>query len=477
MSQLSTTERTLHKRVVQFFHSYNLSPQEGILVAFSGGADSLTLLYVLASVYGTSALSALYVNHHLRRADELKLEIDANARRCDELGVPFHYRELGRGQVVKVSEERDTGIEEAARHLRYGVLRTVREELGYRFIATAHTRTDVLETHLMRLFQGSRLHFGSAVSPVTGDKIIRPLLSVDRELIDTYLSEKDLSGVHDSSNDDTNYLRNSIRHLLVPSLSQVFPGWESAVERVADEVNQVNRTVQARAEVLAGTVIRVNGEGSRVTLTVTEEIRRELSLLRRLLFLAFSALSFDAPRRLSDGQVNEVLSMVTRGGHSRVVTPDSYVSYQDGVLLWKKGIPALSSGYASLVYSQKTYVCGGFVLCAEKRRVDPNADRDSVWMPSSVPVGPLVVRSPRPGDFLESAGMKRGVLDVLAGWKIPKEKRWEIPVLCDDIGVLAVFGAAWGGRDRVAERVRATPLAPDETTLYSVRKDKGHDCG
>lgn len=477
MSQLSTTERTLHKRVVQFFHTYQLSPQKGILVAFSGGADSLTLLSVLASVCGTSALKALYVNHHLRGTDELELEIEANAQRCEELGVPFLYRELGHGQVDRVSAERGTGTEEAARHLRYGVLRAVREELEYRFIATAHTRTDVLETHLMRLFQGSRLHFGSTVSPVTDDMIIRPLLRVDRDLIDVYLREKGSSGVHDSTNDDTAYLRNSIRHVLVPSLSQVFPGWESAVERVGDEVNQLSRAVQMRAELLAGTVIDVNKEGSRVTLTVTDGIRLEPPLLRRLVFLAFSSLSFDAPRRLSDGQVNEILSMVTRSGHSRVVTPDSHVYYQDGVLIWKKGMPALSSGYASLVYSEKTYVCGGFVLCAQKRRVDTNADRDAVWLPSSVPVGPVVVRSARPGDFLELEGMKTRISDMLRGWKIPREKRWEVPILCDDIGVLAVFGAAWGGRDRVAQRVRATPLAPDETTLYSVRKDKGHDCG
>lgn len=485
MSQLSTTERTLRKRVVQFFHTYQLSPQEGVLVAFSGGADSLTLLSVLASEFGTAALCALYVNHHLRGADELEPEIEVNAQRCKELGVPFLYRELGHGQIDSVSAERGTGIEEAARHLRYGVLRSVREELGYRYIATAHTRTDVLETHLMRLFQGSRLHFGSTVSPVTEDMIIRPLLSVDRDLIDSYLSEKGRSGVYDSTNDDTTYLRNSIRHVLVPSLSQVFPGWESAVERVADEVSQLNLAVQARAELLAGTVIDVNDDGSRAALTVTEEIMLDPPLLRRLIFLAFSSLSFDAPRRLSDGQVKEILNMitktvtvkVTRGGFLRVVTPDSHVSYQDGVLIWKKGIPALSSGYASLVYSEKTSLCGGFVLCAQKRRVDPDADRDSVWMPSSVPVGPLVVRSARPGDFLELEGMKVGISDVLSGWKIPLEKRWEIPVLCDDIGVLAVFGAAWGGRDRVAQRVRSTPLAPDETTLYSVRKDKGHDCG
>ncbi len=450
---------------------------EGILVAFSGGADSLTLVSVLASLYGTEKLKALYVNHRLRGADELEREVLQNSQRCEELGVPFLYRELGDGEVAGLAAERGGGIEEAARHLRYTVLRSVREELGYRFIATAHTRTDMLETHLMRLFQGSRLHFGSAVTPVTGDMIIRPLLHVDRAGIDSYLSERGMSGVHDSTNDDTGYLRNRIRHILVPSLTETFPAWDSAIERVADEMSQLSGAVQARAELLAHQSITVTDDGSCVTLTLSDGLTSDLPLLRRLIFLSFSSLSFDTPIRISDGQADEIIRMVTLGRQGPVSTGHAHASFQQGMLIWKKGVPPLSSGYASLVYSEKTYLCEGFILCAEKRRVDPLMDTDAVWMPSSVPVGPLVVRSVREGDYLETAGMRKSVSDLMAGWKVPSESRWKIPVLCDEIGVLAVFGAAWGGRDRVAERVRATPLAPDETTLYSVRKDKGHDCG
>ncbi len=474
---VSTTEKTLLENVWKFFHAHLISPERGIIVAFSGGADSLSLLHILISLYGKEHIRPLYVDHYLRSRDEQEREIEENRRRCTEMGLSLEIICLGKGTVAEEAKVRGNGIEEAARHLRYAALLQAKEKSGFRYIATAHTRTDVLETLLMRTFQGSRLHLGSSIRPITEDSVIRPLLDVPRSMLEEYLAAKGLSGVYDSTNDNTDFLRNGVRRTLVPALDEVFPGWGDGLLRVSDEFEKLNEFADAEAQRLLSSSLEVVKEGEEIFLKITDEMIRSDSLLRRILYGAFSFLSFPSPLRLSEGQVGAILERVMRRSEGRVETPSSYVSIQKGVLVWKKGEMPLSSGYASLVYSQETPLSVGMTLCCQVRTVDPEGDRDAVWIPRSVVKGDLIVRSAREGDSIRLKRGSKKLSSLFTEWKIPVEKRWEIPLLCDDEGILALLGRQWGGRDRVAARVLEAPLAPDETTLYSVRKDKGHDCG
>ncbi len=468
----STTERILLDSVRSFFQSHSISPEKGILVAFSGGSDSLTLLHLLVTLFPRSPLYALYVNHRLRSEGEMSEELKRNLNVCEQLQVHLTVAELQEGEVAAAAQKRGGGIEEAARTLRYAILQEARERLGLAYIATAHTRTDLLETLLMRVFQGSRLHFGSSLAVCTEDGIIRPLLGIDRSTIEEYLSMKGLEGVHDSTNDDTSFLRNGVRHALVPSLSEVFPGWREGLLRVSDEYEELNRFVTSCSDEAVNTQVQVDERTGEVRVAITEEMRKSPPLLRRVLYEAFSRLPSDIPLRLSDGQMQQIMTRIQKESSGLVQTPDSHARYEQGVLIWKKGVQPLSCGYISLVYSQETPLSEGYTLLGERRPADTVSDRDKVWIPDSLCEKGILVRSSREGDSIRvKAGVKK-LSSLFQEWRIPPEERWTIPVLCAEDEILAVFGRAYGGRDRVSERVLSATLAPDETTLYSVRKDK-----
>ncbi len=472
--QLSTTERTLRERVESFFNAHRISVQDGIVVAFSGGSDSLSLLLILSILVPSESLRALYVDHRLRSREEQEKEIELNKERCRELGIPFELVDLGEGAVALSALERGNGIEESARHLRYKVLREARDCYGFRYIATAHTRSDLLETLLMRVFQGSRMNFSNPIQEVTSSGVIRPLLEVDRQEIEVFLSEQHLSGVQDSTNENTAFLRNGVRRTLIPALSRVFPGWRKGLMNLNEEFSALTESLEQTLDSMESNLITKELTGESVVIQVSEHLLESPLIFRRLLYRAYSLLSLPAARRISSGQIEEIMKMARSGtGHPVVRTPFSYVLFDGKTLIWKKGEFPLSSGYRSLVYSEHTLLSDSLVLNAETREVDRFADRDKVWIPVSCVSGTLVARSVQDGDVIILKDGEKSVSALLSQWGVAWYRRWEVPLLVDDKGVLAVMAEIFGGKNRVSRRVLAAPLAPEGTTLYSVRKDKG----
>ena len=168
----------------EYFNKYPNLKDKKIAIAFSGGSDSLALLYMFSQVFPKKNLIALYVNHGLRENEELKDEKELNKKNCSTLGVRYKEFVLDQGLVEKVAKERDNGIEDAARHLRYDRLIGFCKDNGYYALATAHIIEDQLETMIMRTFNGSSLLSLTCIKEYrehSSVKVIRPLLSYSKE--------------------------------------------------------------------------------------------------------------------------------------------------------------------------------------------------------------------------------------------------------------------------------------------------------
>ena len=188
---------------------------ERVLIALSGGADSVALLYALKSM--NYALCAAHVNHMIRGEEALRDEwfvVDL----CRALGVPLMIYKKNCPQYAALNK---LTLEEAARKLRYEALENAKETFGAQKIATAHTENDNLETMLMRLIRGSS-SYGLRGIDIKKGHIIRPLLDVNREEIEEFLKTHELSYVEDSTNTDTTYFRNRVRRLLLPELESFY---------------------------------------------------------------------------------------------------------------------------------------------------------------------------------------------------------------------------------------------------------------
>ena len=219
------------------------------VAAVSGGADSVAMLRALAEVLPAGGLVVAHLNHRLRGA-----ESDADADFVAALLPTRPYRTEA-VDVAAVAAEGEN-MEAAARRLRYAFLTRVAAETGAAWVATAHTLDDQAETVLHRLVRGAGLRGlrGIAVARdlAPGIRLIRPLLTVSRAAIVGYLDAIGQSWREDTSNRDTAFTRNRIRHDLLPLLRTFNPGVALALSRTAEQAGEAFAAIEAEAaELLA----------------------------------------------------------------------------------------------------------------------------------------------------------------------------------------------------------------------------------
>ena len=223
--------------------------QSSVLVAVSGGADSISLLRGLLSLPDLELqLHVAHLNHELRgtASDEDAVWI---AELCQQLNVPCH---IERENVQQISDTQKVGLEEAARAVRYRFLEGLAVRLKLTHIAVAHTANDQVETVLHHIVRGSGLSGLSGV-PATrrlrsGVMLVRPLLALRRPHIEQYLAELGQDYRTDYSNQNPDFTRNRIRGQLLPQLMRDYnPRVSDALLRLADQAREVLEDISVQA--------------------------------------------------------------------------------------------------------------------------------------------------------------------------------------------------------------------------------------
>lgn len=211
---------------------YNmLNNIDNVIVALSGGADSMSLLHFLskhAEYYGINVYAA-HLNHMLRGAES---ERDYNFVNdyCDVSGIKLFSRN---SDISALAAKRGIGLEECGRQERYAFFEELCEQMANTVVATAHTSSDNAETVLLNITRGCGTDGLCGIPPVRG-KIIRPLIKCSRTDVEKYCKENSISFVTDSTNLQDDYNRNKIRLKVIPVLKQINPSVEEAVNRLSD---------------------------------------------------------------------------------------------------------------------------------------------------------------------------------------------------------------------------------------------------
>lgn len=218
-----------------------VEPEDTVLCALSGGADSVSLLLCLAEL-GVD-VCACHLNHGLRGADA---DADEEFCRtlCERENIPFVSERCDAAEEARCTGQ---SVETAARELRYRFFARCAKALGADKIATAHTADDNLETMLFRLIRGTGLAGLAGIPPVR-DNIIRPLLHVERRDIEAYLTARGQDWRTDATNNEDICTRNRIRHQVIPALREIVP---EAAQHAA-ETSVLLRQDEDALEQLAG---------------------------------------------------------------------------------------------------------------------------------------------------------------------------------------------------------------------------------
>ncbi len=220
-----------------------------MLLAVSGGADSIAMLHSIAKANqkGQYKLSVITVNHNIREKLETAGDAEFVVNFTKSLNIECILVELKENEVYNLAKERKNGIEEAARFLRYKEFKRIANEINADFILTAHNKNDYYETILMRLFQGAETEAIAGISEMR-ENFLRPMLEISRVEIENYLTENKLSWREDSTNQEQAFLRNKIRHNLIPALNISFDGWQRGLDKTIEKIKLNNEFINSEYE-------------------------------------------------------------------------------------------------------------------------------------------------------------------------------------------------------------------------------------
>jgi len=232
----------------------NCPPGTVLLAAVSGGADSIAMLAALAAVrnrptgsQSTFSLRCIHIEHGIRPPAESRGDAEFVRSLCKEFRIPCRIVSVAPGKIAATAKERGIGIEAAARLYRMKawfrearrlealpsiVPATMSAALPVR-ILTAHTADDMLETALMRILRGAGPS-GLAAMPICRGPLLRPLITLNRREVLNYLADRNIVWREDSSNADTKFFRNKVRHCLIPHLNEHFPQWRMTLMALAE---------------------------------------------------------------------------------------------------------------------------------------------------------------------------------------------------------------------------------------------------
>lgn len=384
-----------------------LSPGDKVIAAVSGGADSVAMLfalYLLRDELGIT-LEAAHFNHHLRGAESDRDEAFVTDF-CGRYDIPLH---LGSGRIVPGKK----GLEAAARDARYAFLRRLPGK-----VATAHTADDNAETVLMRLIRGTGLKGLGAIAPVSGN-VIRPMLTVTRDDVEAFLEEYALPHVEDSSNGTDDFLRNRIRHGILPLMRTENPRIGENLSAMALLLRQDEACLQAMIpEEQVPDVSRLKA--------------MEPALRRRALERFLKAQGVREPEQIHILQAEQLLYHWS---------PSAAMQFPGGVTIGRQYDRLVRLECSPELPETRLSVPGE--TCIGGKRFVSEYATDLEERPDSVlvcPVGALIVRSRRSGDTMRLPGGTRSLKKMYIDRKIPASQRAAVPVLADDRGVLAVFG-------------------------------------
>ncbi len=441
-------EDTLLRAMREFARSRRLiRPGDRIVVAVSGGVDSVVLLDLLCRLREEWKLHLVvaHFNHQLR-GQESDTEESFVKGLAAQRSLEFR---AGRADVHAESRKVKCSIQEAARDLRYAFLDGVRRECRCDSIATAHQADDNAETMLFNFIRGTGVRGLSGIPPVREDvHVIRPILFATREEITAYAAARGLDHVEDSSNAKTEYARNFLRHNVIPLLRrQINPGLDTTLRRTRELYEELARYVAAQSERFAQEVV-IRRSPEEIVIDLASFQRQPRFLQEEILWRLCKEFTS------SDTQYETVASMIgvcdmETGGSCSVAGDAVLCRDRDRLIFRRSGGP---EAYCHKIELDRPYEFGTFSFrSAHVAQASFSGDPNIEYVDAASLGREISLRSWREGDWFIPFGMKerKKLSDFFIDHKIPAFRKRSIPILTSDEEIVWICGMRLDERHKV----------------------------
>lgn len=220
--------------IEKFLEKYRIPKESGFIIAVSGGADSIALLHLFK--YMNLRIQALHCNFGLR-GEESNMDEQFVKRFCDTYGIPLSVKKF---DTRRYASEKGLSIEMAARDLRYAWFREMKKKKKMDYIVVGHHSDDTAETVLINFCRGTGIKGLTGIKPVNGD-LLRPLLSCSKTDILNYIENNKLRFRTDSTNNSLEYIRNRIRHQIIPVFKEINPSFLNTVNENCETLEETKQ--------------------------------------------------------------------------------------------------------------------------------------------------------------------------------------------------------------------------------------------
>lgn len=425
----------MNNQAIKTVEKYNmLSNGDRVLVAVSGGADSMALLSFLLSIKDKYSLDicVAHIEHGIR-SNESKADAEFVKNFCNKNNLKFHLKII---DAPKLAKKLGKGVEEVSREERYKFFNTIECDK----IATAHNLTDNIETLIFRLARGTGLKGACSIPPVRG-KIIRPLIEISSADIRTYCKQNNIEYRIDSTNFDDTYSRNLIRLNILPLLEKLNSDYQNNIANFISSINEDNSFIENQVSSVYDGAVADSG------IDILKIIKFDEAVRKRIIKLYFEKNGV----KIDCFHLNEIEKLLYSSGKVQLIGDNFAVS---------------AKGKLRLANLKKCTDFGEFVTEIlninefNAKNIDFYCDCDKI-------VGSVTVRKRKAGDTVKPSG--RGVTKTLKKLfnetAFPIEKRDDAIIVCDDDGIIGVIGICTDERvkvDKGTKRVYSIKLPSED---------------
>lgn len=450
-------ENRLLKKITELNLNFQLfKKREPIVVAVSGGSDSLALLTLLHKIPMQLNLTAVYVDHNLRPEEVIK-EKKSLTNICKQYNIPF---QICIADVPRFQKQQKMSTEEAARILRYQLLERARVLTNSTSIAVGHTADDQVEEFFLRLFRGTGRR-GLSGMRVQSGRIIRPLLFEKKEALEQLLRENNLPFCFDSSNRDKTFLRNRVRLELLPLLEQSYsPSIRNSVLQGMDIIQVEDNYLHEQTEQAYRLCVATENDQNdgRKTLYI-DDLSHFCTFHKALQRRVLEKCCWQYNLTPNYAQIDTAISLIgskRKTGEIHLGRGLRFEKISKKLVIGKplpsgqiRGSSPQAPAYSYLIAQPGVYHIEEIdktLVLEEKKREDyeklSKPEADFLWLDSSLFQFPLQLRLPLPGErFTPCNGPgRKKITRYLQNRKISKHQRYRWPVLVSADNIIAIPG-------------------------------------